>query len=514
MRLRIRDDGAIRPKKMPWIAAAIGAGRWSRVSSRIPVQNGTTPRGTARVTIRSPLIVSGRKREMNSSGANAIMPASRALSSTGISAIDAAHPLGGQGGDLEGHVGPQRGASDDCLFDVQLVQEGDHLLAEGRHRVVQRILGAIRAPVAEEIEGDHVGAASGQVARKRLVHPAWHQLPVEEHDPAVAAAVLGVLQPVAVVEELTDPLRNQGHGGHFGTRGTLRRVGSSNGPDECPHQPPIWATLNGWRGHGSDARRLLLAGALAVAAYGAGVWAIGIASHDEVTAAWWPAAGLGVMAALWLPRHRWPLLFVGLFLAYTLANVTGGRPWLAASLLGLADIAETILVAVLVTRFVGRRMWDVIDVWKLFGIAALGALVAATGIATTSAMLLGGSFWSTLLVTAPSHACSVMLLAPVALTSWLDRRTRIQPLELATQATLLFVLTVVTFGPSQDVTVGFAPLPLLVWAAVRFDVRVVVLEQVLFATAVTLYTRFGWGPFNQGGDAQAPESSTQAASST
>ena len=110
------------------------------------------------------------------------------------------------------------------------------------------------------------------------------------------------------------------------------------------------------------------------------------------------------MAAMWLPRRWWPLLFVGLFLAYTLANLTGGRPWLAASLLGLADIAETILVSVLVTRFVGRRMKDVIDVWTLFAIAAGGSLVAATGIAATSATLLGGSFWSTLLVTAPSHA--------------------------------------------------------------------------------------------------------------
>ncbi len=255
----------------------------------------------------------------------------------------------------------------------------------------------------------------------------------------------------------------------------------------------------------------MLAGALIVAAYAAGVWAIGLSPQDEVTAAWWPAAGLGVMAAMWLPRRWWPQLFVGLFLAYTLANVTGGRPLFAASLLGLADIAETILVSVLVTRFVGRRMRDVVDVWVLFAIAAGGSLVAATGIAITSTTLLGGSFWSTLLVTAPSHACSVMLLTPVALTSWLHLRTRIQSVELAVQATLLFILTLVAFGPSQDITVGFAPLPLLVWAAVRFDVRVVVLEQVLFATLVTLYTRVGWGPFNHGVDAQAPGSSTQAA---
>ena len=63
--------------------------------------------------------------------------------------------------------------------------------------------------------------------------------------------------------------------------------------DKSPHQPPIWATLNRWRRRAPATRAgSWLAGALTVAAYVAGVWAIGIASNDEVTAAWWPAAGL------------------------------------------------------------------------------------------------------------------------------------------------------------------------------------------------------------------------------
>ena len=37
---------------------------------------------------------------------------------------------------------------------------------------------------------------------------------------------------------------------------------------------------------------------------------------------------------------------------------------------------------------------------------------------------------------------------------------------------------------------------MIVWAAVRFGARVVVLEQIVFAMAVTLYTAYGSGPFS------------------
>ena len=111
--------GAIRPKKMPWIAAAIGAGRWSSVSSTMPAQNGTTPRGTARVTSRS---AGDRQRERSATGTAAARrpgcPASSALSSTGISAIRPRTRSGASDGDLQRGVGPERGAADDRLLDA------------------------------------------------------------------------------------------------------------------------------------------------------------------------------------------------------------------------------------------------------------------------------------------------------------------------------------------------------------------------------------------------------------
>ena len=51
--------------------------------------------------------------------------------------------------------------------------------------------------MTEQVEGHHVQPLGGQGPRQRLLHPARHQLAVEQHDPVRAGAVLGVLEPVA-----------------------------------------------------------------------------------------------------------------------------------------------------------------------------------------------------------------------------------------------------------------------------------------------------------------------------
>jgi PAS domain S-box-containing protein len=245
-----------------------------------------------------------------------------------------------------------------------------------------------------------------------------------------------------------------------------------------------------------DSRSLLVA-ALVVVAYVAGVGALSISRDSGSSAAWWPAAGVGVVAVLFAPRRQWPGVFAGLALAFALANLTMGRTLLVSALLGTADVAETIVVAALVVRYIGPRLVDVHDVWKLFGIATAGAAVAATTVALVYHFLLDTSFWATVWLTLPAHAASVILLAPIALLSRRSHRTPNPPrrVELAAQVSLLITATLLTFA-AAEVTLGFAPLPVVVWAAVRFSEWVVTFEQIAFATAITLVTQYGSGPFS------------------
>src|SRR6476469_6707843 len=88
-------------------------------------------------------------------------------------------------------------------------------------------------------------------------------------------------------------------------------------------------------------RRLWLALATVVAAYGAGVWVIGLATEREIAATVWPAAGLCALAALIAPRRQRPVVVAAVFLAYAAANLTGGRPLLDSVLLGVCGATET-----------------------------------------------------------------------------------------------------------------------------------------------------------------------------
>ena len=86
------------------------------------------------------------------------------------------------------------------------------------------------------------------------------------------------------------------------------------------------------------------------------------------------------------------------------------------------------------------------------------------------------------------------MLAPVALISWRTARRATWRAwsSWRPRSTLLLTATLVTFA-AADLTLGFAPLPVIVWAAVRFRERVVVIEQIAYATAVTLFTQYGCG---------------------
>jgi len=72
-----------------------------------------------------------------------------------------AQPLGVGVCDLERGVGAERGAHHRRLLDLQMVHQGDDLLAEEGHRVPPHVPRPVRFAVPEQIYGDHVVAAGG-----------------------------------------------------------------------------------------------------------------------------------------------------------------------------------------------------------------------------------------------------------------------------------------------------------------------------------------------------------------
>ncbi len=239
--------------------------------------------------------------------------------------------------------------------------------------------------------------------------------------------------------------------------------------------------------------------ALLAAIYLAAVTSVALRPDDNPVAGWWPAAGLAVvLVTLSRPGlQRLLLVTVGLVVVTGLANVTGGRDWGISTAFGAANAAEAV-VAGLVLR--ARReagppaLITLQDFVRLIVAAVLGGAVIAVGAALAVVTLAGGSFFSTAQSTFTSHSAAVLVLVPLALT-WRARTHRDRPGELPVQLAALALSVAVVFMPAQELALTFIPLTFLVWAALRFDIRVVAAELVAFATVTTYLNALAWGPF-------------------
>lgn len=249
---------------------------------------------------------------------------------------------------------------------------------------------------------------------------------------------------------------------------------------------------NSGRGH----LRLPAALALLAAVLVAGVLAVHSAPDGVPTATWWPAAGIAATLFALADRRWWWWLAIGVVVAIVLANLTADRPLSMAVWFGTANAAEAVLVAAYLR---GRRdrlpELATLDAFvRLIVAAALGAVALATIAATGTAVLLDHSFplaWRALFF---SHAASTLVILPIALAPRVRRAPRFA-WELPVQVATLAVVAGISFGPSQTLSLEFLPLPLLIWAALRFDIVVVACELVAFAVLTTSMSALENGPF-------------------
>lgn len=224
---------------------------------------------------------------------------------------------------------------------------------------------------------------------------------------------------------------------------------------------------------------------------------------DNPVAGWWPAAGLAVaLVALVRPGLRHLLAAAaGIVVATGLANWTAGRTPDLALAFGVVNATEAV-VAGLVLRAQPTPGPPVLstlrDFVRLLAAAALGGVVIAVGTGVAVWSMLEGSFLETARTTSTAHAAAILVVLPVAL-AWRARSGPTADLrELLAQTTLLALAIVLVFLPSQELALTFVPLTVLVWAALRFELRVVGLQLAGFAAATTYLTALGWGPFAAG----------------
>lgn len=240
------------------------------------------------------------------------------------------------------------------------------------------------------------------------------------------------------------------------------------------------------------AAALLLLGVLLL-----GVAAIDLAPDGSPAASWWPAAGLAVILLGTTPRSWWWTLVPGIVIASVAANVLGDRPLDLSVCYAVANAAEAVVAASFLRRG-GRstlpELSTVEELVRLLGAAVLGGLTIATIAATAAAVLDDAELGLTWRAVFASHTASVLVILPLVMAPATHRPRRFA-WELPLQIGVLAAVTLLVFAPDQTLSLEFVPLPLLIWAALRFDVRLVTWEVFGFAVAITILSSRGYGTF-------------------
>ena len=216
----------------------------------------------------------------------------------------------------------------------------------------------------------------------------------------------------------------------------------------------------------------------------------------------WPPTGIALAALLLGGRSLWPSILVGALAA----NVIAGAPWIASLGVALGNTLEAVAGAELLRHFASPGFINRIgDVIRFLAVAAAAPVLSATvGVLS----LLGAGTMS------PSQAAAAwqswwigdvvgaLLVAPLIL-AWANRgslhATAARRREIALLAVALVTAGAVVFfraAPEPPSFLeGYLVLPVLLWAAVRFEQRGATTAVAIMATIAIVGTARGTGPF-------------------
>ncbi len=244
---------------------------------------------------------------------------------------------------------------------------------------------------------------------------------------------------------------------------------------------------------------------LAVVYFVAAKLGLSLASlHQNVTPVW-PPTGIAIASLLIFGRRLWPGVFLGALAANVLTDIPIG------SAVGIAtgNTLEALAACWLLQRVArwGDSLDSVPDVMRFVGCATvLAPMVGAT--TGSVSLFLGGAaewshFWSLWLTWWVGDGFGALIFTPFIL-SW---RSPSQvnsghwP-EIFLLLALHLVVVLAVFGgwfpgPVKTYPLAYLCLPFLLWAALKFDLRIVMSAILLMAGVAVWGARQGYGPFAQ-----------------
>ena len=207
----------------------------------------------------------------------------------------------------------------------------------------------------------------------------------------------------------------------------------------------------------------------------------------------WPPSGIFVAVLLVSQRRRWPVLVAAAVMANICFDLWNGKHWGVTLLFPVANSLEALLGAWLVLRCTGGKpaLATVRDVTCLVVLsAALSTVVGASiGAAIVTSLLGGNSYGQTWVMWWSGNAVGILLFAPLVLV-WLPRMKRpadwkfsLETAKAVAYLTLLSLATLAIFGGiwTQPYPLKYLLFPLVLWVAMRFEMRGITVANLLIA---------------------------------
>jgi PAS domain S-box-containing protein len=225
--------------------------------------------------------------------------------------------------------------------------------------------------------------------------------------------------------------------------------------------------------------------------------------HKNVTPVW-PPAGIAIAALLIFGRRMWPGIFIGALVVNALTEIPLG------SALGIAtgNTLEALAAWWLLQRVAGWRnsLDSVADVMRFVGCATvlapivsatIGGLILCLGDAAPWAGF--GPLWLTWWI---GDGFGALIVTPLVLAWGLPQNVekRDWP-EIGALLTTHLIVVMMVFGgwfpgPVKTYPLAYLCLPTLLWAALKFDLRIVTTAIVLMAGIALWGAKHAYGPFS------------------
>jgi PAS domain S-box-containing protein len=228
--------------------------------------------------------------------------------------------------------------------------------------------------------------------------------------------------------------------------------------------------------------------------------------HSNVTSVW-PPTGIAIASLLIFGRQVWPGVFLGALAANLLTSIP------IASSLGIAtgNTLEALVAYWLLRRTPRWRgtFESVSDVMMFLVYAVVLAPLVAATIGSLSVCFGDPRQWagftSLWLTWWMGDGFGALIVAPLLLSWSSPGRIKSRDLpEIAALFVLLLIVVLIVFGgwfpgPVKTYPLAYLCLPCLLWAALKFDQRIVTSAIVLMAGVAVWGAQQGYGPFVQTG---------------